>query len=111
MSALARYFQYIGKNVSGYDKTPTLLTDELMAGGMSIHFEDNINLIPKEYYTENTLVIVTPAVPVSHSEWNYFIERDYVIKKRAEVLGSETVTLLSKPRTFISGSCRRSLMM
>ena len=85
MSALARYFQYIGKNVSGYDKTPTLLTDELMAGGMSIHFEDNINLIPKEYYTENTLVIVTPAVPVSHSEWNYFIERDYVIKKRAEV--------------------------
>ena len=87
MSALARYFQYIGKNVSGYDKTPTLLTDELMAGGMSIHFEDNINLIPKEYYTENTLVIVTPAVPVSHSEWNYFIERDYVIKKRAEVLG------------------------
>lgn len=87
MSALARYFQYIGKSVSGYDKTPTLLTDELMAGGMSIHFEDNINLIPKEYYTENTLVIVTPAVPVSHSEWNYFIERDYVIKKRAEVLG------------------------
>ena len=87
MSALARYFQYIGKYVSGYDKTPTLLTDELMAGGMSIHFEDNINLIPKEYYTENTLVIVTPAVPVSHSEWNYFIERDYVIKKRAEVLG------------------------
>ncbi|WP_445453898.1 UDP-N-acetylmuramate--L-alanine ligase [Flavobacterium sp. 25HG05S-40] len=87
MSALARYFQYIGKNVSGYDKTPTLLTDELIAGGMSIHFEDNINLIPEEYYTENTLVIVTPAVPVSHSEWNYFIERDYVIKKRAEVLG------------------------
>jgi UDP-N-acetylmuramate--alanine ligase len=26
-------------------------------------------------------------VLVSHSEWNYFIERDYVIKKRAEVLG------------------------
>ena len=23
----------------------------------------------------------------SHSEWNYFVERDYVIKKRAEVLG------------------------
>ncbi|MEI7507965.1 MAG: UDP-N-acetylmuramate--L-alanine ligase [Flavobacterium sp.] len=87
MSALARYFQNIGKNVSGYDKTPTMLTDELVAGGMDIHFEDNISLIPKDYYSENTLVIVTPAVPVSHSEWNYFIERDYVIKKRAEVLG------------------------
>jgi len=87
MSALARYFQNIGKNVSGYDKTPTMLTDELIAGGMEIHFEDNINRIPTDYYVENTLVIITPAVPVSHSEWNYFIERDYVVKKRAEVLG------------------------
>jgi UDP-N-acetylmuramate--alanine ligase len=87
MSALARYFQYIGKNVSGYDKTPTMLTDELIAGGMNIHFEDNINLIPKDYYVENTLVIITPAVPISHSEWNYFIERLYNVKKRAEVLG------------------------
>ena len=87
MSALARYFQNIGKNVSGYDKTPTMLTDELIACGMSIHFEDNISLIPAEYYVENTLVIITPAVPISHSEWNYFIERDYVVKKRAEVLG------------------------
>ncbi len=87
MSALARYFQNIGKNVAGYDKTPTRLTEELVAGGMTIHFEDSINAIPTDYYLENTLVIVTPAVPVSHSEWNYFIERDYVIKKRAEVLG------------------------
>ena len=87
MSALARYFQNIGKNVSGYDKTPTMLTAELMANGMSIHFEDNISLIPANYYVENTLVIITPAVPTSHSEWNYFLERDYVVKKRAEVLG------------------------
>jgi len=64
-----------------------MLTDELIAGGMTIHFEDNISLIPGEYYVENTLVIITPAVPISHSEWNYFIERDYVVKKRAEVLG------------------------
>ncbi len=87
MSALARYFQNIGKNVSGYDKTPTTLTDELIAGGMNIHFEDNINAIPTSFYVENTLVIVTPAVPVYHSEWNYFVEREFKIKKRAEVLG------------------------
>ena len=87
MSALARYFQYIGKKVVGYDKTPTQLTDELQAIGLEIHFEDNIHLIPEDFYVENTLVIVTPAVPVSHSEWNYFIEREYNIKKRAEVLG------------------------
>jgi UDP-N-acetylmuramate--alanine ligase len=87
MSALARYFQNIGKKVSGYDKTPTMLTNELIADGMNIHFEDNISLIPSDYYVENTLVIITPAVPNSHSEWNYFLERDYVVKKRAEVLG------------------------
>jgi UDP-N-acetylmuramate--alanine ligase len=87
MSALARYFQNIGKNVSGYDKTPTMLTNELISGGMEIHFEDKISLIPTDYYPENTLVIVTPAVPTSHSEWNYFIEREFTIKKRAEVLG------------------------
>lgn len=87
MSALARYFQNIGKNVSGYDKTPTMLTDELIAAGMEIHFEDNISLIPTDYYVENTLVIITPAVPVSHSEWNFFLERNYVVKKRSEVLG------------------------
>lgn len=87
MSALARYFQYIGKKVVGYDKTPTQLTDELQAIGLEIHFDDNISLIPIDFYVENTLVIVTPAVPVSHSEWNYFIERGFTIKKRAEVLG------------------------
>ncbi len=87
MSALARYFQYIGKNVAGYDKTETQLTDELQALGLTIHFEDNINQIPKDFYSENTLVVVTPAVPATHSEWNYFVERNYTIKKRAEVLG------------------------
>ena len=87
MSALARYFKTIGKNVSGYDKTETELTKELVQSGINIHYEDNINLIPADYLTENTLVIITPAVPITHSEWNYFLERDFNVKKRAEVLG------------------------
>ena len=87
MSALARYFKNIGKNVSGYDKTPSILTSELIESGINIHFEDNISLIPADYYIENTLVIITPAVPKTHAEWNYFLERDYEVKKRAEVLG------------------------
>jgi UDP-N-acetylmuramate--alanine ligase len=87
MSALARYFKNIGKQVSGYDKTPTMLTRELIESGIEIHFEDNIDLIPKNFYVENTLVIITPAVPKMHSEWNYFLEREYQVKKRAEVLG------------------------
>jgi UDP-N-acetylmuramate--alanine ligase len=86
MSALARYFKNIGKRVSGYDKTPTL-TRELIDSGIAIHFEDNIDLIPKDYFVENTLVIITPAVPNGHCEWNYFVERGFQVKKRAEVLG------------------------
>jgi len=90
MSALARYFKNIGKNVSGYDKTETQLTKELQQEGIEVHFEDNISLIPTEYYVEDTLVVITPAVPVLHAEWNYFIERDFIVKKRAEVLGMIT---------------------
>lgn len=87
MSALARYFKAIGKQVSGYDKTPSILTSELIESGIDIHFEDDISQIPSNYYAENTLVIITPAVPFTHSEWNYFLERGYELKKRAEVLG------------------------
>jgi UDP-N-acetylmuramate--alanine ligase len=87
MSALARYFKFTGKRVTGYDKTPTMLTDELVAGGIEIHFEDDIQQIPADFNKENTLVIITPAVPKSHAEWNYFLDNGYVVKKRAEVLG------------------------
>jgi UDP-N-acetylmuramate--alanine ligase len=87
MSALARYFKNIGKEVAGYDKAATALTKELIDSGIAIHFDDSINLVPKDFFVENTLVIITPAVPSTHSEWNYFIEREYHIKKRAEVLG------------------------
>jgi UDP-N-acetylmuramate--alanine ligase len=87
MSALARYFKNIGKQVAGYDKTPTDLTKELVDSGIAIHFEDSIDLIPNDYFIENTLVIITPAIPKTHTEWNYFVERNFNIKKRAEVLG------------------------
>src|SRR5690606_17240416 len=88
MSALARYFMYLGKNVAGYDKTRTQLTDELETLGMNIHFDDAISLIDEKYLNkENTLVVITPAVPKNHSEWNYFLENGFEVKKRAEVLG------------------------
>lgn len=88
MSALARYFKFIGKNVAGYDKTHTHLTGELEESGISIHFEDDVKLIGSEYLDkENTLVVITPAVPKQHAEWNYFLDNGFVVKKRAEVLG------------------------
>jgi UDP-N-acetylmuramate--alanine ligase len=88
MSALARYFQFIGKNVAGYDKTETQLTSELQENGIKIHFEDDINLIADSFKnSENTLVVITPAVPKNHSEWNFFLDNGFTVKKRAEVLG------------------------
>ncbi|MDG1871882.1 MAG: UDP-N-acetylmuramate--L-alanine ligase [Flavobacterium sp.] len=87
MSNLARYFKNIGKQVSGYDKTPTTLTTELSKSGIEIHFEDNVDLIPENFNIENTLVIITPAVHAKHEEWNYFLTNNFIIKKRAEVLG------------------------
>src|ERR1051325_673040 len=82
MSALARYFKFIGKNVAGYDKTPTHLTDELKAEGISIHFDDMVELIALPFLNkENTLVVVTPAVPKAHLQWNYFLQNDYEVKK------------------------------
>ncbi|KGO88763.1 UDP-N-acetylmuramate--L-alanine ligase [Flavobacterium suncheonense] len=88
MSALARYFKFIGKNVTGYDKTPTHLTEELEQEGIQIHFEDNVALIGQDYLNKgNTLVVITPAIPKQHAEWNYFLDNGFVVKKRAEVLG------------------------
>ena len=73
MSALARYFLALGCKVSGYDKTETALTKKLENEGVKIHYEDNVSLIDKEFLSlENTLVILTPAVPKNHSEWNFF---------------------------------------
>jgi UDP-N-acetylmuramate--alanine ligase len=93
MSALARYFKAMGKNVSGYDKTPTHLTDELIAEGISIHFEDNVELIDDSFKSKvsdrksEILIVYTPAVPKNHSEYVFFNSNVFNIKKRAEVLG------------------------
>ncbi|HSI91641.1 MAG TPA: UDP-N-acetylmuramate--L-alanine ligase, partial [Adhaeribacter sp.] len=89
MSALARYFNAKGHQVSGYDKTPTPLTEALIAEGVNIHFEDNVKAIPQEVLDnpDKTLVVLTPAVPKDHSELNFFRENNFTIKKRSEVLG------------------------
>ncbi len=87
MSALARYFKNLGKNVAGYDRHPTPITKALQEMGVEIHFDDDVNQIPQGYEVESTLVVITPAVPKNHTEWNYFIDNNFTIKKRAEVLG------------------------
>lgn len=87
MSALARYFDFIGKPVAGYDKTPTPITDGLQEKGIQVHFEDDITSVPDTFKQPGTLVVYTPAVPASHGELNFYKANGFEIKKRSEVLG------------------------
>ena len=61
MSALARYWKRKGLAVSGYDKTPSPLTEQLRAEGIAVHYTDDTDYIPKD--VEGTLVVWTPAIP------------------------------------------------
>lgn len=93
MSALVRFFLSKGKEVAGYDRTPTELTERLNQEGAAIHYEDNVELIPKQFLDkETTLIVYTPAVPESHSEFTYFRSHDFNILKRSQVLGMLTKT-------------------
>lgn len=86
MSALARYFKASGKNVLGYDKTKTKLTDKLISEGIDIVFEDVVNEKINGLNLENTLVIFTPAIK-KLSILDYFNDHQFLVLKRAKVLG------------------------
>lgn len=83
MSALARYFHFHGKKVSGYDKTETPLTQQLVKEGIPVHYEDNIELADKEA----SVVVYTPAIPKEHNEWLFFQQNNYTLLKRSDILG------------------------
>ena len=87
MSALARYFKFTGRNVAGYDRTPTALTEAMKAEGIDIHFDDDIRKIPSNWDPANTLAVFTPALPEEHKELSWFRERPIPLLKRAKVLG------------------------
>ncbi len=86
MSAIARYFYAKGLSVSGYDKTETTLTKQLVTEGISVHYEDNIELANKNA----AFIVYTPAIPKNHTELNYFINNNYTVVKRSDVLGAIT---------------------
>ena len=85
MSAIARYYNIKGYKVSGYDKTPSPLTHALEAEGIEVHYEDNIDFVPKD--VESTLVVYTPAVPKDMGELVYVQENGYRVIKRSRMLG------------------------
>lgn len=88
MSALAKYFFNKNLIVSGYDKTQTNITDSLISLGIKIVFKDSNDLIDKEFLdSKDTLVVVTPAIPITNKILNYFKSSGFKVMKRAEVLG------------------------
>lgn len=88
MSALVRYFLHDGRRVAGYDLTETDLTRRLAAEGAELHYADDVSLVP-DYCRDaaSTLVVVTPAIPATHSELRYFTTHGFRMMKRSEVLG------------------------
>ena len=88
MSALARYFNAKGKKVSGYDKTPSPITDALTAEGISLHFDENH--IPKNIKDadfQSVLIVYTPAVSQDSPQLTSFVSKKWTVLKRAELLG------------------------
>ena len=89
ISALARYFNGLGKTVAGYDLHKSELTVRLEGEGMSITYTDDVATVPSAFVDnrERTLVIYTPAVPVTNNIFTSFKNNGYDMHKRAEVLG------------------------
>ncbi len=84
MSALARYAQSQGAWVSGYDRTASEITKELLAEGIPVFFEDNPELLPENL----DLVVITPAIPSNSQLLGKIKMLDVEVMKRAQLLGA-----------------------
>lgn len=87
MSALARYFKSQNKQVKGYDKTRTELTEQLTNEGIQVHYDDWGTKALEGLNKLNTLVIYTPAIPKDHGELSAFEQENFYLIKRAKALG------------------------
>ena len=91
MSALVRYFLSKGKNVGGYDRTPSELTLKLIEEGAAIGYDDSPESIPTAFLQpESTLIVYTAAMPEDHILLQYFRHHGFTVYKRAQVLGMLT---------------------
>ena len=102
MSALARYFLLQNKAVLGYDKTPSSLTSDLEAKSAVVTFEDEAAFITNNNINpENTLVVITPAIPADNTLLQLVKSNGFTCLKRSEVLGQISATL---PTIGIAGT-------
>lgn len=82
MSAIARYFRSRSISVSGYDKARTELTASLEGEGIPVHYEEDVDGLPKNA----DLVVYTPAVPADMAELVHYRSEGYKVVKRSDVL-------------------------
>jgi UDP-N-acetylmuramate--alanine ligase len=59
-----------------------VLTKSLEAAGIDIHYEENIDLIPKDA----DVIVYTPAIPATQTELVYYRQHQYQVVKRSDVL-------------------------
>lgn len=88
MSALARYFALNGKTVAGYDRTPSMITSQLLNEGIKITFDDKPVFEDSHFADpQKNLVIYTPAVKQDNGFMAWFSRNHFTMMKRAGVLG------------------------
>lgn len=83
MSALARFLKAKGIAVSGYDRSASQLTEELIAEGIPVHFEEKPDQLPADM----DLAVYTPAISKDNRELNRILEGSTPLIKRSELLG------------------------
>ena len=86
MSGLAQLLHSRGARVSGYDKTPSPLTDTLVNLGIEVVFDEQLEALPPAAQGSDVEVIYTPAVPASHPQLQYFQQQGFSVRKRAVFL-------------------------
>ncbi len=87
MSALAKYLHEINKNISGYDKVQSNITQQLYERGIGISYiiNDSIKELQKSN-PRNTLIIYTPAISNDNKVLKYCFDKKFTLVKRAKVL-------------------------
>ena len=88
MSSLAEYFINENKYVGGYDKDISENTERLQKLGIEILFHDSFDRVNSRFLSkDNTLIVYTPAIPVSNNLLSEFRGNKFTSVKRAELLG------------------------
>lgn len=94
MSGLAQYFLAQGHAVAGYDRTLTPLTEKLVTLGATVTDSEDVTAIPPLFRdAAQTKVIYTPAIPAHSPLLDFFRTGEFVLQKRAEIIGEISATM------------------